>query len=194
MELMKRYTAERNKMQMLFTKDENVKKVIKCIIPEEDTNNIEDGNLSIEFEGKDGWDVIIMDINYNKYLNSKDEISDDEYCNGDVWYPYIYVSIKSELNDDYPMILKEIKNQKELTENRNKNELKAMKKEIRFEMNYLREVYKKLDSPFINGSNYCYHSKYCLLVDKLNVTLVTRDELKDYFKNERISLLFLDEM
>ncbi len=199
MELIKKgkewYTPERNKMQMLFIKDENVKKVIKKIIPEEDTDNIEDGNLSVEFEGIHGWDVIIMDINFNKYMNSKDEITDDEYCNADIWYPYIYIGIKVELEDDYPILLREIKNQIELTKSTNNNKLKEMKEEIRLERtNYSRELYEKLDSPFVNGSNYCYHSKYCLLVDKLNTTLVTRDELKDYFKNESITLIFLDEM
>jgi len=198
MELIKKgYTPERNKMQMLFTKDENVKKVIKEIIPEEDINNLEDDNLSIEFEGMNGWDVVIMDINFNKYLNSKgkDDITDDEYCDADKWYPYIYVGIKSELDDYYPIYLREIKNQIELTKNVNKNKLKEMKEEIRLEKTkYSIELYKNLDSLFVNGSNYFYHSKYCLLVDKLNTTLVTRDELKDYFKNERITLIFLDEM
>jgi hypothetical protein len=195
MELIKKgkewYTPERNKMQMLFTKDENVKRVIKEIISEEDINNIEDGNLSIEFEGNHGWDVIIMDINFNKYLNSKDEITDDEYCDADKWYPYIYVGIKVELNDDYPIMLREVKSQIELTEKTNKNKLEENKEQIKYES---RELYKDLDSPFVNGCNYHYHSKYCLLVDKLNATLVTRDELKDYFKNERITLIFLDEM
>ena len=91
-------TPEHNKIQNLFLDEVLCKKLIKKI-----QNGYVPTGIKVEFEGEYNWDVVITNN------NSKDRYY---FSQNDNTMRKTYIEIKPTLGDDYPNVLRKMKNQK----------------------------------------------------------------------------------
>jgi len=190
------YTSERNKIQKEFLNDDYSSLIVSSIGDKKVLRELYD---TTEFEGDFGWDVIIKGVLLDGCKCGASErgekcinhVGCERECNA-----YVYVNICVELCDDYPYILRMMKDQIRKTMKYNE-ELKMVEKEkLKKEAITMieRNRIKDIDSYIVNWSNYMYHGEYILLVKKLNTESITRDELKDMFIRDNINVIFVDEI
>jgi len=200
-------TPEHNNLQNLFLNNENVEKIVKIMNKNfKYKKNLECwGTNKVEFEGIFNWDVIIPDIVYTKSkCKCNWELKEEDSCcdcgegyedNDEDYYnrPNIYIEIKPCLGDDYPSVLRKMKNQIELT----KISLNKKKK------NELDELgYKK---GFVGGKNWseiiyihknydAYTGKFILLIKDFHSNNTTKEQLIEIFNQTFIKVLFTNEL
>lgn len=201
-------TPAHNKLQNMFLREENVKKLVKLLYPWKNTVT---SNFKCEFEASYNWDAEISDLRCTRKKSLCNECKIDnttycddcEYINGDEFeepriLPNIYMELKPQLGDDYPCVLRKMKTQISLT----MDKLKKEKQEILAEAGYvegkqqlfaseeLRDAYK-----FIN-TNYEYFlgGKYVLLVQNFESNSINKDDLKRVFNQTHIRIIFVNEL
>ena len=177
-------TPEHNKIQNMFLEKEIIGKIARSANETRCfryNKNIHAGDTEVEFEGEYNWDVIIDGLWYNK-IQCKcnlDEIKEDDYCceckyeNGDKKMydlPKIYIEIKPLIGDDYPCILRKMKFQITLTEER-------------------------IDRDRDRYPNSKYSgSLFVLLIKEYNSTNTPKDKLVEIFKQSYIKVIFINEL
>lgn len=199
-------TPEHNKLQNMFLDNKNVEKLLRFIYKKfKYKKNINYYNVRAEFESLFNWDVIIQDIVYNKSkckcnweLKEEDsccdcgegyEDNDDEYYN----CPNIYIEIKPCLGDDYPSVLRKMKNQIELTKillnKKKQNELDELGYKEGFvggknwsEIRYIRKNYN------------AYECEFILLIQDFNSNNTTKEQLIEIFNQTFIKVVFINEL
>ena len=135
-------TPEHNKLQNMFLKKENVKKLLKFITFPRDEKfifsdsirftekdvDIGSGLGKIKFEGKFNWDLIVK--NYMWRLCECDRTIASKSCDCEMFkrfreyerdgcckLPDLYCEIKPSMGDDYPCVLRKMNTQIKLTKN-----------------------------------------------------------------------------
>jgi hypothetical protein len=194
-------TPEHNSMQNMFLDDEKCNKIIKKIHKIPKKYVFKGGRC--EFEGDYNWDVIFKGGYYNKYKGKCSHPEDDDciadcYYNGDTKdydLPDTYIEIKPSIGDDYPVVLRKMKNQQELT----RAKLEREKKEHLRELGVEKGVYRYYTQDEIDEiedikSGNLYQGRYCLLVKDLNATSVTKEQLVEIFFQTGITVLFMNEV
>ena len=123
-------TPEHNKLQNLFLENENIEKLWNIIINKYCKSKrhilLKLNSYKIEFEGRFNWDCIFVFDNYTQCLNGR-RCCSDEF---DINVQFVFSEIKPLLGDDYPCVLRKMKNQVELTNN-------AYKDKTKFHLKYL---------------------------------------------------------
>ena len=199
-------TPEHNKLQNLFLENENVEKIIKIM----NKNfiykkNIDYYNATAEFEGLFNWDVIIPNIVYNKSKCKCNWELKEEYscCDCGEGYedndrelyncPNIYIEINPCLGDDYPSVLRKMKNQIELTKI-------SLNKQQQNELDELE--YKK---GYVGGKNWSeikyilknyneYKGEFILLIKDFHSNNTTKEQLIEIFNQTFIKVVFTNEL
>ena len=197
-------TPEHNKLQNLFLNNENVEKIIKLMNNIfKYKKNIDYYNATAEFEGLFNWDVIIQNIVYNKSKCNwelKEEYSccdcgegyednDDEYYN----CPNIYIEIKPCLGDDYPSVLRKMKNQIELTNiSLNKQQQNELD-ELGYKKGYVGgENWSEIK--YIHKNYNAYKGEFILLIKDFHSNNTTKEQLIEIFNQTFIKVVFINEL
>lgn len=199
-------TPEHNKLQNLFLENKNVEKIIKLMNKKfKYKKNIDYYNATVEFEGLFNWDVIIPDIVYNKSkckcnweLKEEDsccdcgegyEDNDDEYYN----CPNIYIEIKPCLRDDYPSVLRKMKNQIELTNISLKKQQQNELDELGYEKGYVGGK-NWSEIKYIHKNYNAYKGEFILLIKDFHSNNTTKEQLIEIFNQTFIKVVFINEL
>lgn len=150
-------TPEHNKLQNIFLDHKNIEQFIKYIIRKHNLKNyLSKFPLEAEFEGKFNWDVIIKDLKL-----------------GEQFYNMICIEIKPLLGDDYPNVLRKMKQQIKLIS----------------------------EERIVNNNGYKTYSRKntdkhlpVLLIGKFESSTTTKEELIKIFKNSDIDIEFVDDI
>jgi len=157
-------TPEHNKLQNMFLKNENVKKLWDIIINKYCKSNrhkiLKLKSYKIEFEGSFNWDCIFVFNNYTQCPNGPRCCSDEDGIS--VIAQFVFTEIKPLLGDDYPCILRKMKNQIELTKN----------------------AYKDISD----------NLKFILIIKEYNSTNTLKDELIKIFTQSKIIVIFTEKI
>ncbi len=102
-------TPEHNKIQNLFLEDANIKKLGDIIFNSYKSSRhklIKINSYDLEFEGEFNWDCIIK-------FRCDYQCNDRKCCSYEFndMIIYVYIEIKPILGDDYPCVLRKMKNQ-----------------------------------------------------------------------------------
>jgi hypothetical protein len=159
-------TPQHNILQNLFLENKNVEKLWNIIINKYCKSNrhkpLKLNSYKIEFEGRFNWDCIFVFDNDTQCLNGRHCCSSEF----DISALFVFSEIKPLLGDDYPCVLRKMKNQIELTKN-------AYKKETGFGIFYL---------------------KYLLIIKEYNSINTSKDELIKIFTQSGIKIVFTNEI
>jgi len=159
-------TPEHNKLQNLFLEKENIEKLWNIIINKYCKSNrhipLKFNSYKIEFEGRFNWDCIFVFDNYTQCLNGP-RCCSNEF---DISVLFVFSEIKPLLGDDYPCVLRKMKNQVELTKN-------AYKEKTGFGI---------------------FHLKYLLIIKEYNSINTSKDEIIKIFNQSHINIIFIDEL
>ena len=204
-------TPEHNKLQNLFLDDENVKKLLKHV-----NNQTNNKNVYIDVgpgivEGIYNWDFTVESSSW--WLCSCDwSLEDKEECDcetfkkfmkkynipekmktmgfSDMRYRDYYCEIKPLLGDDYPNVLRKMKQQMELTDcyvsKQNEKEKEDFKKQ-NYSRNYDTAAYNHILRQMLLAPKY-------LLIVKEFKSSTTVEELIDIFGRQDIMIVFLDSL
>ena len=167
-------TPAHNKLQNMFLRQENIKKLVKLLYPQKNTVT---SDSRCEFESSYNWDVEISDLRYtrkkslcNEYKIDNTTYCDDcEYIDGEEeahYLPNIYMELKPILGDDYPNVLRKMKTQISLTNDK-------LEKEQHYQY---------------------FHGEFVLLVQNFESTSTTKDDLKRIFNQTHIRIIFTNEL
>ena len=204
-------TPEHNKLQNLFLDDENVKKLLKHV-----NNQTNNKNVYIEVgtgivEGIYNWDLTVEGSSWwlcscDWSLEDKDECDCETFKKfmkkynipekmknmgfSDMRYRDYYCEIKPLLGDDYPNVLRKMKQQMELTDcyvsKQNEKEKEDFKKQS-YSRNYDTAAYNHILSQMLLAPKY-------LLIVKEFKSSTTVEELIDIFGRQDIMIVFLDSL
>jgi hypothetical protein len=159
-------TPEHNKLQNLFLENENIEKIWSIIINKYCKSNrhipLKLNSYKIEFEGRFNWDCIFVFDNYTQCLNGR-RCCSEEFGKSAL---FVFSEIKPLLGDDYPCVLRKMKNQVELTKN-------AYKEKTGFGI---------------------FHTKYLLIIKEYNSINTSKDELIKIFTQTGINIVFTNEI
>jgi len=147
-------TPAHNKLQNLFLRKENVKKLVKLFYTGKNTVT---SDSRCEFESSYNWDVEISDLRYT---------CKKSLCNEAHYLPNIYMELKPILGDDYPNVLRKMKTQISLTNDK-------LKKEQYYQY---------------------FRGEFVLLVQNFESTSTTKDDLKRIFNQTHIRIIFTNEL
>jgi hypothetical protein len=204
-------TPEHNRLQNLFLDDENVKKLLKHVNKQSNNKNvyIEVGtgivegiyNWDFTIEGSSWWlcscdwsleDKDVCDCETFKKFMKKYNIPEKMKNMGfsDMRYRDYYCEIKPLLGDDYPNVLRKMKQQMELTDcyvsKQNEKEKEDFKKQS-YSRNYDTATYNHILSQMLLAPKY-------LLIVKEFKSSTTVEELIDIFGRQNITIVFLDSL
>lgn len=144
-------TPEHNKLQLKFLDDDFCFRFLKLFQP--DFLEEAGGYCRKTFEPK-GFDVL---LNFTVDSKTKDYCLDDSFL----------IEIKTQLGDDYPCVLRKIKEMKE-------------------------RYYHPMSNGYVMDIG--YDLKIVLLIDKFESEVTTREQLVSFFKNEGIQVIFFDQL
>lgn len=157
-------TPEHNKLQNLFLDKENQKKLINHF----KLDNYE--ILKCIFEDKFNWDICLYTVSI---------INDDEFNLPKNVYNWICCELKTSLSDDYPCVLRKMKNQKLL-----------MKSNDNY-YNHFNDIFNyDLHSEFTEFNKI----KFILLIESFTSKYTSNEELKEIFKQSNINVIFMEEL
>ena len=204
-------TPEHNKLQNLFLEEENVKTLLKHVNKQSKNVYSEIGICKVE--GIYNWDLTVEDSNW--WLCSCDwDIEDKNCCDcetfkkfiekykipksvgqgGCVSYHNYYCEIKPLLGDDYPCVLRKMKQQIELTNNYADKENEETKKNFGKDMN-MRIYYER------NEGMYTYDlkqtlikPKYLLIVKDYKSSTTSKEQLIEIFQQHYITIVFMNDI
>jgi len=198
-------TPAHNKLQNLFLRKENVKKIVKLLYPQK--NTVTSDSTTCEFESSYNWDVEISNVRctQKKTLCNECKIDNTTYCE-DCEYidedplllPNIYMELKPQLGDDYPCVLRKMKTQISLTNDKLKREKQEILaeagyiegKQLLFQSEELRDAYKYINTNY----QYFLGGKSVLLVQNFESNSTNKDELKRIFNQSHIRIIFVNEL
>jgi len=150
----------------MFLENENIEKIWNIIINKYCKSNrhkpLKLNSYKIEFEGRFNWDCIFVFNNYTQCLNSRSCCTDEFYRS----VLFVFSEIKPLLGDDYPCVLRKMKNQVELTKN-------AYKEKTGFGI---------------------FNLKYLLIIKEYNSINTSKDELIKIFTQSGINIVFTNEI
>lgn len=182
-------TPEHNKLQNLFLNDNNTLKLINHIYNRNKKKDLViNKEVSVEFETKFNWDLMINTPSYWYCACDWDLKKDGESCdckyekNEESWFSSIYCEIKPLLGDDYPNVLRKMKTQKTLT------------------VQYLQKQNEKDKEEYLKG--YYGNCKfipmglgtYILLVNEFTSSTTSKEDLISIFKQSYIDVIFISDI
>ena len=204
-------TPEHNRLQNLFLDDENVKKLLKHVNKQSKNKNVYidvgccvvEGiyNWDITVEGSTWWlcscdwsleDKDVCDCETFKKFITKYNIPEKTKNRGfdDMRYRDYYCEIKPLLGDDYPNVLRKMKQQMELTDcyisKQNEKEKESIKTDGYFR-SYDAATYTHILKHLLIKPTY-------LLIVKEFKSSTTVEELIDIFGRQNITIVFLDSL
>lgn len=199
-------TPAHNKLQNLFLRKENVKKLVKQFYTGMNTAT---SCSRCVFESSYNWDVEISDLRYTRKKSLCNECKIDnaiycddcEYIDGEEearYLPNIYMELKPILGDDYPNVLRKMKTQISLTNDK----LNKEKQEILHDAGYVEGKQQLFQSEDLrdaikfvnNNSRYFSGGEFVLLVQNFESTSTNKDDLKRIFNQAHIRIIFTNEL
>ena len=196
-------TPEHNKLQNLFLNYENVQKLLKMVFNNKCTTHLLIDNGHTEFEGIFNWDMIFQDNEWTRC--SCDDNIDTCNCdinmqhkkrynipNGSTYLSFynVYCEIKPLMGDDYPCVLRKMKNQIELTQNHNDKINKQRTEKFKNDT----AIYNELKVRRFNFHQSLIRSKFVLLLKEFNATSATKEDLQEIFNQSNIMIIFIDDL
>jgi len=206
-------TPEHNKIQNLFLDDENVQKLLKHMNRQSKNKKnmwIEVGEVIIE--GKYNWDLTVEGSSWGLCScdwDTKD--NDNSKCDCETFKNFMkthdipqntafdclpcqdyYCEIKPLLGDDYPNVLRKMRQQIELTDNyaskRNEKEREEFKEEQRFNGRYNHAQYSHVLKHLLLSPT------YVLIVKEYKSSSTPFESLVDIFARQHIKVIRLSDI
>lgn len=207
-------TPEHNKLQNLFLDDENVKMLLKHMNNQSKNKKnmwIDVGEVIVE--GKYNWDLTVEGSNWGLCScdwDIKDE-NNDTRCDCETFKNFMktrdipqntgfdclpcrdyYCEIKPLLGDDYPNVLRKMRQQIELTDSyaskRNEKEMEEFKEQQRFNGRYNHTQYSHVLKHLLLSP------VYVLIVKEYKSSSTTFESLVDIFARQHIKVVLLSDI
>jgi hypothetical protein len=158
-------TPEHNKLQNMFLEKQNILRIWNTfVIPFNFTGHKPLNLIShkTEFEGKFNWDCVIK-LHYNSQCLRGKRCCSDQFSTDSI---DVFIEIKTLLGDDYPCVLRKMKTQIELTENKGKEQ----------------------------SGCYFFNAIWLLVIKEYDSAVTSKDVLRKIFSQSKIKIIFVNEL
>ncbi len=217
-------TPEHNRIQNMFLKMENLICFIKYIYNNNKKTfkykkqlfHMFDNEYSIdrstehyvEFESMFNWDVYIKGEMFSYFKLKENDCCGDERCKdscyydndcNEQWLGPKFIEIKPIVGDDYPNILRKMKQQIVLTDNKLQKNKDDELKEMGYDpkttklVSQIKNEYRQYVKQIINNPS-LYLGDYYLLIKDYESKITTKEQLINIFKQSNISVIFMDDI